>query len=607
MALDYFAPGVYVEEVDRGSRPIEGVSLSIAGFIGFTEDVRGDAELFQAMMITNWSQYLEYFAKPGSDGFPEWKITAKEDNSDQPASENGNKLKDGTYYPYLPFAIKGWFDNGGGRCWVTSIGTKMPGSPKPPSEDVATKLLTPGGKPTLMFNLKPPQAEGEQPALPSVSGPIAVVIENSDPKEAGSDAEPPINDGQYFKLTIKAGDEVLEPPADEPDKYSHLTMDPEVEENEGTYVLTALADSQYVTVTDKTKFEESEQLLFDARPLSKRPANGTYEVASAPHISEEKNLTRDVTGNRKERTGMQGLFEVDEVAMIAFPDLMLAYQAELLDLDQVHGVMEMMLSYCENSFPGPPYRMTVLDPPPVKIGQNDDKAVLPEQYKPQYVDKWLTAFNRRSMFGALYYPWIKVANPVDEGRPLLVPPCGHMMGIWCRTDQERGVFKAPANDTPRGVIGLAYDTNMREQELLNPKGINCIRNFASYNRGYKVWGARTLVEPDNIPWRYISVRRLLSYIEKSIEMGTQWVVFEPNDQDLWARVTRTVSNFLEGLWRAGALFGASPAQAFFVKCDESLNPEVERMKGRLYIEVGVAPVRPAEFVIFRIGQMTENQ
>jgi uncharacterized protein len=211
------------------------------------------------------------------------------------------------------------------------------------------------------------------------------------------------------------------------------------------------------------------------------------------------------------------------------------------------------------------------------------------------------------MYGALYYPWIKVANPRNGGRPILVPPSGHMMGIWCRTDQDRGVFKAPANDTPRGVLGLAYETNMREQELLNPLGINCIRNFASYNRGIKVWGARTLVEPDNIQWRYISVRRLISYIEKSIEMGTQWVVFEPNDPDLWGRVNRTVTGFLTGLWRDGALFGGSPDQAFYVKCDGELNTHETIMKGRLYVEIGVCPVRPAEFVIFRISQWAPNQ
>ena len=206
------------------------------------------------------------------------------------------------------------------------------------------------------------------------------------------------------------------------------------------------------------------------------------------------------------------------------------------------------------------------------------------------------------MYAALYYPWIRVANPRNGGRPITIPPCGHMMGVWARTDETRGVFKAPANEVPRGVLSLAYETNFREQEMLNPIGINCIRSFP--NRGIRIWGARTLAEPSDTQWRYIPVRRLMSYIEKSIELGTQWVVFEPNDQELWYRVTRTISNFLEGIWRQGALFGASPAEAFFVKCDASINTPTSMMLGRLYVEIGVAPVRPAEFVIFRIGQMT---
>jgi phage tail sheath protein FI len=255
----------------------------------------------------------------------------------------------------------------------------------------------------------------------------------------------------------------------------------------------------------------------------------------------------------------------------------------------------------ENATPNPPNRMVVLDPPPCKGGGNP---VAPEQVRPQHVAQWLTAFNRRSMYAALYYPWIKVANPRNGGRPIMVPPCGHMMGVWARTDETRGVFKAPANDVPRGVIGLAYETNFREQEMLNPLGINCIRTFP--NRGIRIWGARTLVEPDNTPWRYIPVRRLMSYIEKSIELGTQWVVFEPNDATLWYRVTRTVSNFLERIWRDGALFGSTPDQAFYVKCDETINTPETIMLGRVYIEVGVCPVRPAEFVIFRIGQWSPS-
>ncbi|HAC65202.1 MAG TPA: phage tail protein [Cyanothece sp. UBA12306] len=570
MALDYFAPGVYVEEVDRGSRPIEGVSLSVAGFIGFTEDVRGDAELFKPIMITNWSQYLEYFGKEGSDGFTDFNA-------------------------YLPFTVQGWFLNGGGRCWVTSIGTKLPGTPAPSEEETATKLLSFGGKPSLSFNLKLPEAaEGDTPALPPSTGRVSVVIQDSAPKplpeDAPEDAEPPLNNGEYFKLIV-----VQEPTKLE--EYDHLTMNPEVDSAVGDYVGTELEASEYVTIAN---------IAQSGQPLSLRPANGNYEVAPPPYIAPVERLNRDITGNRDDREGMQGLLEIDEVAMFAFPDLMKAYETGLINLEQVHGVMEMMLSLCENSFPGPPYRMAVLDTPPVKPSKGT-QAVKPEQQKPQDVAQWLSAFNRRSMFGALYYPWIKVANPRNNGLPIFVPPCGHMMGIWCRTDQNRGVFKAPANDTPRGVLGLAYETNMREQELLNPIGINCIRNFANYNRGYLVWGARTLVDPTNIQWRYISVRRLMSYIEKSIEIGTQWVVFEPNDSDLWGRVSRVVSNFLERLWREGALFGASPAEAFFVKCDASINTPDTIMMGRLYVEIGVAPVRPAEFVIFRISQWAPNQ
>ncbi|MTJ10515.1 MULTISPECIES: phage tail sheath C-terminal domain-containing protein [unclassified Anabaena] len=573
MALDYFAPGVYVEEVDRGSRPIEGISLSVAGFIGFTEDVRGDAELFKPIMITNWEQYRQYFAKPDSDGFTDFGA-------------------------YLPFAVQGWFLNGGGRCWITSIGTKLPGSETPEPKDIATKVFTSSGKPSLAFNIKsqtlalPPgesDTESDDSSALAITSRIQVIITDSKPKELENGGKPPVDSGEYFTVTIKDGPDELE-------KYEHLIN--QTESQYGDYVITAVQESQYVTI---------ENLATAGGPLSRRPRNGQYEVTSAPHITERGDEIRELQGQKGDRQGMQGNFEVDDIAIIACPDLMLLYQKNLINLDQVHGVMEAMISNCENSFPGPAFRMVVLDAPPVKPGKNNNLAVPPEKQTPQDVAEWLKQFNRRSMFGALYYPWIQVANPRDKGKPIFVPPCGHMMGIWCRTDEDRGIFKAPANETPRGVTGIAYDTNMREQQLLNPQGINCIRNFSSYSRGLKVWGARTLVEPDNIQWRYISVRRLVSYIEKSIEIGTQWVVFEPNDMDLWERVKRTVSTFLERLWRDGALFGSSPAEAFYVKCDGDINTHDTMMLGRLYVEVGVSPVRPAEFVIFRVSQWSPNE
>jgi uncharacterized protein len=570
MALDYFAPGVYVEEVDRGSRPIEGISMSVAGFAGFTEDVRGDAELFRPIMVTNWSQYLEYFSKPGSPhaGYTDFDA-------------------------YLPFAVKGWFDNGGGRCWVVSVGTKLPGSAQVSVEESATPILTSARKPSLKLSLNSAPAgllggatDDEEPTpFDEISGRLTVMIENSTPPTpatGGSSDEEPFDTGEFFKVSVYSGQELLGEPME------NLTMDPQAQ----TYVATMLADFPYLDVMDTSS---------SGQPLTRRPKNGRYEVAPPPYIGTPERLPRDFQGARSDRQGIQGLFEIDEVAMVSCPDLMLAYQRGIFNLDQVHAVMEAMLSQCENSAPGPAYRMAVLDAPPLKPSKGETP-VPPEQQKPQDVYQWLKDFNRRSMFGALYYPWIKVANPRNQGKPIFVPPSGHMMGIWCRTDEARGVFKAPANETPRGVIGIAYDTNMREQELLNPEGINCIRNFNNYSRGYKVWGARTLVEKDNIQWRYISVRRLVSYVEKSIELGTQWVVFEPNDQDLWARVTRTVTGFLTRLWRDGALVGSSPSEAFYVKCDAELNTPETMMMGRLYVEIGVCPVRPAEFVIFRISQ-----
>lgn len=567
--LDYFAPGVYVEEVERGSRPIQGISMSVAGFVGFTQDVRGDAEMFEPTLITSWQQYLENFASVGSDGIAEFR-------------HNGEKV-----YPYLPFAVKGWFDNGGGRCWVVSIGKDLPMPNTAVLEEATippalTEARTSGNKESLRLQLKP-----EKESL----GRFRVQIEPDTPIPDPDSEDDPFDTGEYFKVKVSYGGEDLE-------VFDHLTMDPEGsgEPAGGRYVETALAGSEYLDI---------EVVAADGLPLAKRPANKTLEVRPREIPIRTQQWYQQTYGNQAKRSGVAGLFEVDDVAMVACPDLMFAYQHGFLDLDQIHGLLEMMITSCENAAPSPAYRMAVIDPPPVKPRRGNDP-VRPDQQKPQDVESWLMdSFGRRSQFAALYYPWIKVPNPKQAGKPITIPPCGHMLGIWCRTDESRGIYKAPANETPKGIIGLAYDTNFREQELLNPKGINCIRTFR--NRGTLVWGARTLAQLDDINWRYISVRRLMSYIEKSIEEGTQWAVFEPNDEDLWARVTRTVKNFLERLWRQGALFGSTPEEAFYVKCDAELNTPDSMKLGLLFVDVGVAPVRPAEFVVFRISQWDPTQ
>jgi phage tail sheath protein FI len=177
-----------------------------------------------------------------------------------------------------------------------------------------------------------------------------------------------------------------------------------------------------------------------------------------------------------------------------------------------------------------------------------------------------------------------------------------MAGIYARVDVERGVHKAPANEVIRGITKIAQDVTKREQDLLNPRGINALRFFPG--RGNRVWGARTV--SSDASWRYVNVRRLFIYVEESIDEGTQWVVFEPNDEPLWARVRQTITNFLTTVWRSGALEGTKPDEAFFVKCDRTTMTQDDIDNGRLICVIGIAPVKPAEFVIFRIQQKTRE-
>jgi phage tail sheath protein FI len=202
-----------------------------------------------------------------------------------------------------------------------------------------------------------------------------------------------------------------------------------------------------------------------------------------------------------------------------------------------------------------------------------------------------------SKYAALYYPWVTVFDSVTR-QPLNLPPSGFVAGIYARNDTERAVYKAPANEVVRGAIDFETRINTAQQEVLNPEGINAFRFFEG--RGYRLWGARTTSSDPE--WKYVNLRRYFAYLGRSIDVGTQWAVFEPNDMKPWEGVKRTLNAFLRGLWRDGALFGATAEQAFFVKCDAENNPRESIDEGKLIVEVGIAPVKPAEFVIFRISQ-----
>jgi hypothetical protein len=231
--LDYFAPGVYVEEIDRGSRPIEGVSTAVAGFVGFTEDVRDGAELLKPMLVTNWTQYLSYFARRNSNGFTDFDA-------------------------YMPFAVYGYFMNGGGRCWVTSIGTQLPGTPRPGAAEPTTLLINGrGDRPSLTFTLRPEQVAG---------GAISILVSDSTPRPLpeGTEGEPPSNTGEYFTVQLRRGEETLE-------QYENLTMNRESAAQVATYAVAALRNSMYVTITDSSQ---------SGQPLTRRPGQRSVRACT---------------------------------------------------------------------------------------------------------------------------------------------------------------------------------------------------------------------------------------------------------------------------------------------------------------------------------------
>ena len=293
-----------------------------------------------------------------------------------------------------------------------------------------------------------------------------------------------------------------------------------------------------------------------------------------------------LTGGAAGRAGLDLLEVVDDVAMVAAPGL------------TDPGSYDALLTHCEKMKD----RIAVLDAPADVKDVNSLTVAATVAPKGKAADgggapPGLRPRQSANGFGAVYYPWI-LTRDVITNATVDTPPSGHMMGVYARVNGTRGVFKAPANEPVMGAIGLTTPVAPQDQGVLNPAGVNCIR---SMTEGIMVWGART-VAPEASEWRYVPVRRLFSMIEKSIERGTRWVVFEPNDETLWKAIRRDSSAFLTLLWRQGALRGATADQAFFVKCDAETNPPEVIDAGQVVIVIGIAPVKPAEFVIFRIGQ-----
>ena len=512
---EYLTPGVYVEEVNTGPRPIEGVGTACAAFVGLAPN--GPANT--PVLVTNWSQYVNTFGSLDESGKRDPHLPGA----------------------YLSHSVYGYFLNGGGRCYVTRVVPKNGQNGKH------------AGPPTVQLPSKSSRA------LPSFTLRAKPAVLTQDVEiEVG----PPVGEGNpegTFSLRIKMGPEE--------EKYENVTLGRKAARG----LTETLTQSRLVTV-----LEESTQGTLAER----MPEVGSYFIRTQPAVAHPLVKVEDFAGDIIERSGMEGLQIADDVTMVCAPDIMAAYEAGALDREGVKSVQLKMIAHCELMGD----RVAIIDPLP--------------DLKPQEVKKWRQSeTNYDSKYAALYYPWIKVPGP--DNRPMAVPPSGYMAGIWARNDSERGVHKAPANEVIRGALDAAAPITKGEQDTLNPIGVNCIRAFAG--RGVRVWGARTL--SSDPAWRYVNVRRLFNYIEKSIEIGTQWIVFEPNNPTLWAQVRRDVGAFLNRTWREGMLFGMTSSEAFFVKCDAELNPPEVRDAGQLVIDIGLAPVKPAEFVIFRLSQI----
>ncbi|MFF9652871.1 phage tail sheath family protein [Streptomyces sp. NPDC014622] len=500
----YLTPGVYVEEVQSGARPIEGVGTAVAAFVGFAET----GPFHRPTLVTSWDQYVQTF---------------------------------GTYAPdtYLTLAVHGFFANGGGAAYVVRVGG--------PAQDSAGGSATAAAASAALGGFL-------VSARPGTSGDLSVEV-------ADPEGENPPED--RFRLLVRQSGKVVE------------TFDVSIRKSVKGYLVTQARQSKLIEVVEQPGTAQSrpENQVLPLSPAASGPGTGAVRIGPAEFL-----------GDASERTGIAGLEAIDEITMVAVPDLMSAHQRGDIDAEGVKTVQLALISHCEQMGD----RVAVLDTPPgmgaqrVRTWRNDD-----------------TGFDSR--YATVYYPWINVFDPA-AGRNSLMPPSGHVAGVWARSDGERGVHKAPANEVIRGALDLEIRLSKGEQDLLNPIGVNCVRAFPG--RGIRIWGARTL--SSDPAWRYLNVRRLFNYLEESILLGTQWVVFEPNDDRLWSSIRRNVTAFLTEEWRRGALFGRTAEEAFYVKCDRDNNPQESIDLGQVVCEIGVAPVKPAEFVVFRLAQFSDS-
>ena len=607
---EYLAPGVYVEETSFRAKSIEGVATSTAGFVGQTRfgPIAGLPSL-----VTGFEEFQRLFGD-GDDLLLGGVPTTNQ----------------------LAHAVRLFFENGGKRVYVSRIFTPTGGSSAAASRSVSPAISVlgvnrflrarfPGRAGNVVVRVSATRSGN---LLTGVAGSRRVmglrlgdVVEAGALKESRVDAAGAnaVTAANIFSVSFDAaGNPLLTNAGGNLDlngaalaAVQKITLDISIGPN-----LDGSTGSRSEQIQRLSPHPDSD--LFVGRILRHEDPDAGIEppadrsqriyfdaVAALPTVAAQRTtFARDLLtslvaaspltlgngsdgispdsaafsggGSGHEATGLAALGEIEDIAIVAAPG------AAALPSPIDQAVRDALVSHCENLR----YRFAILAGP-----READQATI-RQVRGQHESK----------YAAIYYPWLVATMPGSARETVLYSPEGAMAGIYARSDIERGVHKAPANETVRGVLRFSRNVNKGEQDVLNPEGVNCLRFFEG--RGYRVWGARTISSDPE--WTYINVRRLFIYLEHSIDRSTQWAVFEPNNEELWLKIRLTIEGFLYDVWRTGALLGSRPEDAYFVRCDRSTMSQSDLDNGRLVCLIGVAPTKPAEFVIFRIGQWTAD-
>ena len=501
---EYLTPGVYIEEISIGAKPIEGVSTSTAGFLGQTE--RGPLDL---RLITGFGQFQQLY---------------------------GGYI-DGSY---LAYAVDGFFRNGGQRCYVGRIVAS--------ETSIAIAELKVGSSSIIKVSALGPGYWGSR---------IAIKVE-----DASLTRQEEVINTLLFKITVAYWSGMPPELDDKLDDNTGKLTDEKAKTATILEVYDNLSPIQTSSDYYLNRINGISNLVTIERVVAGRP--GIMDYFLKFEGSQNKVTLDDYIGitDPGKRTGLAALEERDDISIVCIPDE-----------NDIPELTSELVNHCEL--------------------MKDRFAICQASQSAGSISSLFPPMD--SKYAAFYYPWITIIDPATNINKL-IPPGGHIAGVYARSDSERGVHKAPANEVLRGAVDLQINLTKGEQDVLNPRGVNCIRSFVG--RGIRIWGARTC-STDTL-WKYVNVRRLFIFLEKSIERGTQWVVFEPNDEKLWARVKQTINQFLTTVWRSGALMGSTQDEAFFVKCDRTTMTQDDIDNGRLIIMVGIAPVKPAEFVMLTL-------